>query len=136
MDRGTERRIERLEKLVGQQGYVCHVLMWIVIFDTAGLLWLWGEQGRPNFDHIAVSLTVFQTLFGIAALYGFWALRGLTRETAQDVAEEEVKKVAPSIILRYLADNPIAFEDRQPLSDTDVGDIVDAMRGEEAELGE
>lgn len=120
-----EARIRKLEKTVEQQGYLLFILMIVVIIDTAALLFLWGQNGKPDFDHIAVSLTVFQTLFGIAALYGFWALRALTIEKAQDVAEAEVQKIAPPIILREVQDS-LQNAPRDTISDVDLSEIVSA----------
>lgn len=120
-----DARIRKLEKTVEQQGYLLFILMIVVIIDTAALLFLWGQNGKPNFDHIAVSLTVFQTLFGIAALYGFWALRALTIEKAQDVAEAEVQKIAPPIILREVQDS-LQNAPRDTISDVDLSEIVSA----------
>lgn len=97
-------RLRKLEKSVAVQGYLLGTLAVASLFLTIAVLVLWGERGPPDFDHIAVSLTVFQTLFGIAALYGFWALRGLTRETAQEVAETEVRKIAAALVLREVQD--------------------------------
>ncbi|NIJ39329.1 hypothetical protein FHR22_004076 [Sphingopyxis panaciterrae] len=118
-----EARLKKLEKTIEQQGYLLLILMVLLIVDTAALLILWGEKGKPDFDHIAVSLTVFQTLFGIAALYGFWALRGLTIERAEDVAEAEVKKIAPPLILREVQDS-LQNLPRDTISDADLNDIV------------
>ncbi|MBL8650811.1 MAG: hypothetical protein JNL35_10460 [Sphingopyxis sp.] len=92
-----EARIKQLEKTVQQQSYFIYAMLIIFPFLVAAILMLWGQQGLPDFDHIAVSLSVFQTFFGVAAFAGFWALRGLTKETAQDVAEAEIKKIAPSL---------------------------------------
>ena len=97
-------RLRKLEKSITVQGYLLGILAVAFLFLTIAVLVLWGERGPPDFDHIAVSLTVFQTLFGIAALYGFWALRGLTRETAQEVAETEVRKIAAALVLREVQD--------------------------------
>lgn len=129
------RRLEKLEKTSEQQGYIIFALMLVVIVDTAGLLVLWGEQGKPDFDHIAVSLTVFQTLFGIAALYGFWALRGLTREKAQEVAEIEVRAIAPPLIRRLYYDNLETFATEAPISADDIGHIVDVI-GDDGKEGD
>ena len=120
-----EARIRKLEKTVEQQGYLLLILMIVLIINTAALLFLWGQNGQPDFDHIAVSLTVFQTLFGIAALYGFWALRALTIEKAQEVAEAEVQKIAPPIILREVQDS-LQNVPRDTISDVDLSDIVSA----------
>lgn len=120
-----EARIRKLEKTVEQQGYLLLILMIVLIIDTAALLFLWGQNGKPDFDHIAVSLTVFQTLFGIAALYGFWALRALTIEKAQEVAEAEVQKIAPPIILREVQDS-LQNAPRDTISDLDLSEIVSA----------
>lgn len=89
-----EQRIAKLEKTVEQQGKLLLVMMVMVIVATAGMLWLWGERGKPNFDHIAVSLTIFQMMFATAAVFGFWALRGTTREKAAEVAADEARSVA------------------------------------------
>jgi hypothetical protein len=134
-----ERRIKHLETLVAQQGYILHVGMIVVIFDTAGLLWLWQDHGKPDFDHIAVAMTVFQTLFGIAALYGFWALRGLTKEkaeeVAQDVAEAEIRKIAPSLVLRVATDTLKTLNREAAIPTSDNVNLTDAM-GKETSDGQ
>jgi len=132
----VEARIRKLEKTVEQQGYLLLIMMIVLIIDTAALLLLWGQNGQPDFDHIAVSLTVFQTLFGIAALYGFWALRALTIEKAQEVAEAEVQKIAPPIILREVQDS-LQNAPRDTISDVDLSEIVSATgdAGKEGDNG-
>lgn len=127
----VEKRVRRLETLVEQQSYVILILMIMLIVDTAGLLILWQEKGKPDYDHIAVAMTVFQTLFGIAALYGFWALRGLTREKAEEVAEAEVRKIAPPLIRREVQDSLQTFRKEAPISVIDIDRIVDAIGGKE-----
>lgn len=127
-----EKRIRRLEALVERQGYLALVLTVIVGVDTAALPVLWQEKGKPDFDHIAVALSMFQTLFGIAAIYGFWALRGLTREKAEEVAEAEVRKVAPPLIRREVQESLQTFRNEAPISSSDLGKIVDAIGGKEA----
>lgn len=131
-----ETRIQTLEKLIEQQGFVLRILLVVVIVDTSALLVLWGQQGVPDFDHIAVSLTVFQTLFGIAALYGFWALRGLTKEKAEEVAEREVRKIAQPLVGRVVQEHlqAIGFD---PISDDEIARILIATgeEGKEAEHG-
>jgi hypothetical protein len=120
-----ETRIRNLERTVEQQGYLLLILMFVLIFDTAAILVMWGEKGTPNFDHIAVSLTVFQTLFGIAALYGFWALRGLTKEKAEEVAEREVGKMVPPLVGR-IVEEQLQTIGTEPISDEQLNQMVSA----------
>ncbi|MEH6790957.1 hypothetical protein [Parasphingorhabdus sp.] len=129
-----ENRLKKLEKTVDQQGYLLLIFMVIMLFDTAAILVLWGQEGTPNFDHIAVSMTVFQTLFGIAALYGFWALRGLTKEKAEDVAEREINKIAPPLVRRQVIES-LRNLPRDTISDTDLDAIVSATGDTEEEGG-
>lgn len=132
----VETRIRKLERTVEQQGYFIFVMITLFPFLAAAILVMWGDQARPDFDHIAVSLTVFQTLFGIAAMYGFWALRGLTREKAEEVAEAEVKKITPPLVRREVLEHlqSVQFD---PISDEDLGDIVRATgnAGKEGDNG-
>ncbi|WP_375402043.1 hypothetical protein [uncultured Sphingomonas sp.] len=120
-----------METLVEWQGYLLLVLTVIVGVGTAALLVLWQEKGQPDFDHIAVAMSMFQTLFGIAAIGGFWALRGATREKAEEVAEAEVRKIAPSLILGHVQENLQTFRNEAPISNTDLDDMVDAIGGKE-----
>jgi hypothetical protein len=129
--RSLRERVKRLERDADQQGYFIIVMMVILIVDTAAVGWLWQERGTPDFDHIAVALTVFQTLFGIAAIYGFWALRGLTRETAEETAKKEVAKIAPSLLGRNLEAGVQTFDDEDTISGTDVERLRDALDDEE-----
>lgn len=131
-----EARFRKLDKIVTQQGYVIHILLVLVIVDTAAILLLWNEKGTPDFDHIAVSMTVFQTLFGIAALYGFWALRGLTKEKAEEVAEQELRKIAPPIIRRIVDEAMQAYGSDAPISDKKVAGMMDELDRKEDEDGE
>jgi hypothetical protein len=89
--------IKKIEKTVGWQSYMLGIHTGLLILNTVALWILWGEKGKPDWDHIAVSLTIFQTLFGIAALYGFWALRGLTQDKAEEVAHAVSSKLAQEI---------------------------------------
>lgn len=136
MAKRLEARVDRLEILVSQQGYVVYLLMIVFAFDTAGLLWLWQDHGKPDFDHIAVALSAFQITFGVAALYGFWAVRGLTKERAAEVAEEvalqEARRLIPSIVAREITENGDAFRRNDPISDADVASMVTAI-GEDEE---
>ena len=131
-----EKRLIKLERAVEQQGYLLMILMVVLIVDTAALLVLWGQEGAPDFDHIAVSMTVFHTLFGIAAVYGFWALRGLTKEKAEEVTEREVNKIAPPLIARLVQDN-LQNLPKDTISDNDLDAIVRATaeNGKEADSG-
>jgi len=122
----VEEKIRKLERDLAQQGFVVRALVFAVILDTAGLLVLWGERGKVDFDHIAVSLTVLQTMFAIAAVYGFWALRGLTREKAEETTIEEVAKVAPPLIRREVAAWMQTFRTESPISAIDVDAMVAA----------
>lgn len=121
-----ETRLRKLEKIVAQQSYMLWILMFVLILNTAAILLLWNQKGSPDFDHIAVSLTVFQMLFGIAALYGFWALRGLTREKAEEVAELEIQKIAPPLIRREVEEFKRTFGREDPISEGDVDAMVAA----------
>lgn len=129
-----EDRLKKLENNVSQQGYIILILMVLTVLDTAGLLILWGERGKPDFDHIAVSLTVFQTMFAIAALYGFWALRGLTKEKAEETAKDEVAKVVPPIANRAIAEFIGTLGGERTISDDDLARLVEAA-GKEDDSG-
>ncbi len=121
-------RLARVETLVRQQGYLVWVLLVATILDTAFMLYHWqGQSDNPDFDHIAVALSAFQITFAVAALYGFWALRGLTRETAQDVAEIEVRRIAPSLVAREVESALSAMGSGVTISDDDVAKIVAAL---------
>lgn len=126
-----EERLKKLERDVSQHGYVILILMVLVIVDTAGMLILWGERGKPDFDHIAVSLTVFQTMFAIAALYGFWALRGLTKEKAEETAKEEVAKIVAPIANRAIAEYIATLGSAGTISDEDLANLVKAAGKED-----
>lgn len=128
-----ESRLKKLEREVELQGFFLRILLIVIVVLAAAVLILWGQEGEPDFDHIAVSLTVFQTLFGIAALYGFWALRGLTKEKAEDVAEREVRKIAPPLVGRITREHLQAME-IEPISDEDIASIVGATASSEKEV--
>jgi hypothetical protein len=121
-----ETRLKNLEKTVEMQSYLLWILMTLLVLDTAAIILLWNQNGPPDFDHIAVSLTVFQTLFGLAALYGFWALRGLTREKAEEVAEAEIKKIAQPMVQRIVMES-LRNLPRDTISDDDLAKIVQAV---------
>lgn len=120
-----DERLKKLERNVEQQGYLLLILMVLLIVDTAALLILWGEKGDAKFDHIAVSLTVFQIMFAIAAVYGFWALRGLTREKAEDVAKDEVARLVPPLVRRQVQADLQSLP-RDTISDVEISEIVNA----------
>lgn len=128
-----EDRIGKLERDVSQQGYVIRILLILVVIDTAGLLILWGERGPPDFDHIAVSLTVFQTMFAIAALYGFWALRGLTREKAEETAKEETARIVPPLANRAISEFLGTLGRENTISEEDLASLVQAAGKEESD---
>lgn len=129
-----EDRLKKLEREVSQQAYLVLVVLILTILNTAALLVLWGERGEPDYDHIAVSLTVFQTMFAIAAIYGFWALRGLTREKAEETAAEEVAKIVPPIANRAISEFLRTLGAERTISDEDLAKLVEAA-GEEDDNG-
>ena len=131
-----EARLKKLEREVELQGFLLRILLIVIVVLAAAVLILWGQEGEPDFDHIAVSLTVFQTLFGLAALYGFWALRGLTKEKAEEVAEREARKLIPPLVGRAIREHLQTME-FEPISDEDIAKIVGATGSpeEEAEHG-
>lgn len=128
-----EDRFKRVERDSSQHGYVILILVVLAILDTAGLLMLWGERGAPNFDHIAVSLTVFQTMFAIAALYGFWALRGLTREKAEETAKEEVARIVEPMAARMIAEYLATLGGERTISEGDLASLVEAVGKEDGD---
>lgn len=101
LDRGQKgddsQRLERLERVVSQQGYALCGMMVVTVVNIVITTMIYADDGPPDYDHIAVSLTMFQALFGIAAVYGFWALRGLTREKAEEVAKVVTKEITTPI---------------------------------------
>ena len=131
-----EGRVRKLERLVAQQGYILLALAIAVILDTAALLFLWmGQTDKPNFDHIAVSLSAFQIMFALAAVYGFWTLRGLVKETAEEVAEREVKEIAIPIVQRMATEALETLRETDTISEAEVDEIVDAIGEAENEDG-
>lgn len=134
MAKRFETRLDKLEKTVAQQGYVVLMLLIVFAFDTAAVVLLWQERGKPDFDHIAVALTVFQTLFGLAAFAGFWTLRTLTKEQAaekaEEVALEEIRRIAPSLISREVLENIEAFRRAGPISDAQATAMLKATADE------
>jgi len=130
-----EDRLKRLETSASQHGYVLFILMALTILDTAGLLILWGERGAPNYDHIAVSLTVFQTMFAIAALYGFWALRGLTKEKAEETAKEEVSRIVEPMAARMIGEYIATLGAERTIPDDELASLVRAV-GEDRKEGD
>ncbi len=99
-----DHRLAELERVVDLQAYVLCVVGIVAGISVGVAAVLFMQEGKVDFDHIAVSLTIFQTLFGIAAVYGFWALRSLTRDTAEEVAEEVAKKAADEVAKRVADD--------------------------------
>ena len=124
-------RLRKLEREVSQHAYLILTMLVLVILNSAALLVLWGERGEPEYDHIAVSLTVFQTMFAIAAVYGFWALRGLTREKAEETAKEEVAKIVPPIVNRAIAEYVGTLGSETTISDEDLARLVEAAGRED-----
>ena len=126
-------RIAKLERTVGQQSYVIYVLMVLHAVGAAALLLLWnGQTARPNFDHIAVALSAFQVMFAVAAIFGFWALRGLTKEKAVEVAEEEVRKVVPSLVNRQVEGALSVLTRGVTLTEEEVAGIVKSVGEDES----
>ena len=86
-------------RLLTLQWYLLGALAVPCILAIPAVLFLWmGQTAAPDFDHIATSLTVLQIIFGIAGVYGFWTLRGLTCEVAKDTATEAATEEARSLV--------------------------------------
>jgi len=74
----------------------------VTLVNLAMMLWYFQKQSEPDYNYISVSLTVFQIMFAIALVGGFWMLRAAARDSAADeakgvarqIAEEEARRVA------------------------------------------
>lgn len=138
-----KERIAELERVVDVQGFILAIVGIVAGVAVGVAAILFEQEGKVDYDHIAVSMTIFQTLFGIAALYGFWALRGLTREKAEEVAREianevavrEMAKVMP-VARRMAASAVQTFSKEDPISTGDLDSLVDAFGGEEGDDGQ
>lgn len=150
-----DQRLTELERVIDLQGYVMCIIGVIAGIAVGVAAVLFQQTGEVDFDHIAVALTIFQTLFGIAAIYGFWALRGLTRDRAEEVAKEvansvsgtiavsaakeaaeriaaaEVREIAPPIILREVKAAMETFRNEGAMSEDTVERMLAAIGGKE-----
>ena len=62
----------------------------MTLLNFAMMLWYFQKQSEPDFNHISVSLTIFQIMFAIALVGGFW----MSREAARNATADEAKGVA------------------------------------------
>lgn len=62
--------------------------------STLIIFMLFQRDERPNFDAMSWSLSVLQTLLAVAAIAGFWMIRGAAILQAKETAEAEAQKVS------------------------------------------
>lgn len=72
----------------------------IIGIFAIGLLVLHWNSGsnEPDISYISASITILQTFIGIAALGGFWLIRGAAIEQAAKTATETVEKLDDEIM--------------------------------------
>lgn len=74
-----------LGAILGGLALFTNILLWLTLS-------LRGQ--KLDFDAMAWSMSVLQTLLAVLALGGFWMIRGAALLQAKDTAEQEAKTVA------------------------------------------
>jgi hypothetical protein len=110
--------------------YVAFLLLTFCVISNLAL-WNLMLKGEPaDFNSLSVSLAALEIFLIVVAVGGFWTLRGLTRERAEEVAIEETKRIAekevPSMAKRIVNDYLNSLDiNVDGLSDDAANDIKD-----------
>ena len=78
MHETIEERIDALEAKEKATRYVlgCFVLMSLFNFGVA--LWFFQQKTSPDWNYIAVTLTIFEVFLAIILVVGYWMLRSVS----------------------------------------------------------
>lgn len=97
-----------------------------------------GQELQSGVDVIAIQLDILSLVIavvaiglGVAGFVGYQAIRDGAVKRAQDVAEAEVKIIAPPLIRREMEDFKRTFGKESPISDNDLVNLVKAAGKED-----
>ncbi|MEK9878305.1 MAG: hypothetical protein VW474_00810 [Paracoccaceae bacterium] len=79
--------------------FLCGCII-VTLLNFAMMLWYFQKQSEPDFNYISVSLTIFQIMFAIALVGGFWMFREAARNAAADEAKGVAREIAEQEALR------------------------------------
>lgn len=146
-----DNRVNKLEKSLTETRYILIIMTFVSILNIGAALSFFQAWPKPDWDYIAITLTIFEIFLAIAAVAGFWTLRGITKERAEEVAEdvamtesrkiatEEAKKAAieqlqntiPPLVARSVRTAMEAFKNEDKLSEDQVSAIMAALNDED-----
>lgn len=101
----------------------------LMLINLGVSLWYFQQNPKPDWDFIAVTLTIFEIFLVIALIGGFWMLRS----AAQEAARAEARKIVPRVAERDVRRNFLDWQNfTEPLEDneedsTSVQDMVDSF---------
>lgn len=102
----------------------------LAVLNFACALVFFQMEANPNWDFIAVTLTIFEILLAGALIGGFWMVRGAAEKRAADearvVATDVASKVARERALAWLEVFKSA-QGEQNNSTTDLTDMINFM---------
>lgn len=101
-----EDRVNSLEAKVKAFQYVGLPFVGLSILNMGVALWFFQQDPMPDWNFIAVTLTIFEMLLAVALVGGFWMLRGAAESAAakeaKSVATEVAEKTARKSALQWL----------------------------------
>lgn len=95
-----EKRITNLEAVVDAHKYIILVLTMLTLVNFGFSLWYLQQKTKPDWDFIAVTLTIFEILLAILVAGGYW----LFRQHVEKAATDEAGRIAESISAKIATD--------------------------------
>lgn len=110
--------------------YVGLPFVGLTILNMGVALWFFQQDPVPDWNFIAVTLTIFEMLLAIALVGGFWMLRGAAQSAAakeaKGVAVEVAEEAARKSALQWLEVAKTAQSDTNGTSD-DLTDMINSF---------
>lgn len=108
-----EKRISDLETDVHAYKYISVALAAFTLANFGISLWYLQQKTEPDWDFIAVTLTIFELLIAILLVGGYWLFRQHVEKAATDeaneIATEVASRVAGETVLQHLRTLQPAF---------------------------
>lgn len=102
-----EERLQVLEARLPLITFVGGPFLVLNLINLGVSLWYFQQDPKPDWDFIAVTLTVFEIFLVVALIGGFWTLRS----AAQVAARTEARKIAREVAEKEARTSILAWAD-------------------------